>query len=388
MTIKPFAIFLAPLALLALTVSAGPIGGVGPGEDELPATMQDIFAQLHILLPLAVQDDALTRPENRKRVEAALARLVDRSDALAVHGSLRDPGARYLGAVLGREAARSLEDVRAGSSESASFFVRHLTGVCVSCHSRMSSDDSSLARGFANNESFKSMEPFERARLHLATRRFDDALDSYEKGLDQWSSRLLPWGPLVDYLAVAVRVRQVPKRALATLQKLASRSFSQVVDDDIHAWIADLRALEGESPAFEIARIRAQLRQLSEAKRRVADRRLLVRYLAVSAGLHAALEEERIGPEKLAEAYLLLGEAELEIARFAWASAAFQYLELAIQTARDPVIARRSFNLYEQEIVFGYSGSGGTHIPPDIRQHLEELRNLAFPPADLEPISD
>ncbi len=93
------------------------------------------------------------------------------------------------------------------------------------------------------------------------------------------------------------------------------------------------------------------------------------------------MEAKRIPQERLADAYLLLGEAELEISRYAWASPALQYLELAIHSAADRSLARRAFDLYEQEIVAGYSGSSGTHIPHDVREHMEGVRGVAYPPA-------
>ena len=40
-------------------------------------------------------------------------------------------------------------------------------------------------------------------------------------------------------------------------------------------------------------------------------------------------------------------------------------------------IARKAYGLLDEFLVAGYSGSGGTHVPPDLHAKLEQLRRIA-----------
>jgi hypothetical protein len=80
--------------------------------------------------------------------------------------------------------------------------------------------------------------------------------------------------------------------------------------------------------------------------------------------------------EELAEAYYLLGLAESHLARDTWASETPSYLEAAIRLAPQGRYAARAYALLEEEIVLGYTGSGGTRIPDDVEARLRELRDL------------
>jgi hypothetical protein len=82
-------------------------------------------------------------------------------------------------------------------------------------------------------------------------------------------------------------------------------------------------------------------------------------------------------PEQRAEAYYLLGLIETRIGHVYWLSQAEAYLETAIRLAPGQPLASDAYTLLDEFLVAGYSGSGGTNVPPDIQAKLDRLRRIA-----------
>jgi len=249
----------------------------------------------------------------------------------------------------------------------------------VGCHSRLSSDDSALAKGFLQQEQLERLDLLERARLQIATRQFDAALDSFETAFASGSvhpGTLI--GPLVDYLTICVRVRHELARARGTLTTFAARpEVWKQLRGDLEAWTAELgRYRKADLERAELAPARRTIEAARAETRYPGDLVALIDYLVASAQLHRFVALQSAPPAELAEAYYLLGVAELAIGRDFWISQAALLLETAIRTAPDTLWAQRAFALLEQETLAGYSGSAGLHLPEDERVQLEVLREL------------
>ena len=80
----------------------------------------------------------------------------------------------------------------------------------------------------------------------------------------------------------------------------------------------------------------------------------------------------------MSEIYYLLGSSELFIGGSSWLSPAEAYLEKAIRVAPKQKFAQKAYQLYEENIYMGYTGSSGTHIPDDVKSKLLELRKLSM----------
>jgi hypothetical protein len=82
------------------------------------------------------------------------------------------------------------------------------------------------------------------------------------------------------------------------------------------------------------------------------------------------------GPDA-AHAYFLLGVVELRSGRSSGLAEAEGYLEAAIHAAPGSDWAKRAYVLLEEQTLASYSGSGGVHVPPQVRERLAELRKTA-----------
>ncbi len=370
------------VTLLASSAAAGePAYARGPTR----ASMQAIFAQLQEVLPLSVEPQVFRDPANAERIRKALGKLAELAEGLDGHGEGLDPGALFLGRSLERDARRALDQYERGSFDSAGFFVGQLTESCIGCHSRLKSPgDAPIARGFAERADFDSLDPVSRARLQIATRRFEAALKTLEEALA--SPHYSPWellGPITDYLTLCVRVVDDPARPVPVLARFALRDDLWVaLRGDVDAWGEALVDLAGRAPGgHPVARARALI---DEGRSRIlypSDRRALVHYAFASRLLHEYVATHRERGDELARAYYLLGVAESRIGRGFWVSQADFYLEMAIRMAPTSATGREAYALLEEETLSGYTGSSGLNLPPDVEQHLRELRELIEPPA-------
>jgi hypothetical protein len=81
-------------------------------------------------------------------------------------------------------------------------------------------------------------------------------------------------------------------------------------------------------------------------------------------------------PERVGEAYYLLGVIESRIGRSFWASQAEFFLETAVRMGPKERYADAAFALLEEFLISGYTGSAGTDVPPDVVERLQKLDEL------------
>ena len=109
--------------------------------------------------------------------------------------------------------------------------------------------------------------------------------------------------------------------------------------------------------------------------RDTADARAgLVDYIAASSLLHRYRVEAPRSKSEQAEAYYLLGGAESRVGRTFWLSQTEFYLDTSIRLDPGGARAEAAFDLLEEFVISGYTGSAGSDVPTDVRERLLELR--------------
>lgn len=355
------------------------------GDPALRAEMAQIFAAMRVLLPLAVDDDAFAQKKNREALLDATARLQTHAHALTRHVEGGAPGTQFLGRRLARDAREVQRHFAAGRTDQARFLVQEMTDTCVACHARLPSTvDSPLAEQFVPSTSLTALPVRAQARVLLATRRFDDAVDMLERLLldDRVpASQLLD--PLAQYLTTTIRVKRDFDRPARTLEKFQGRKdLWRALRRDVHQWIVSLAEL---SRYGKVAPTLANARRLIDDATNVmqfrADRTGLVHAVTASSLLFRFVEARESAGKKrsdaeIAEAYYLLGVAESLIRQSYWLEEAEAYLEISIRTDPKGPWAELALAKLEEEILFTYTGSAGQPLPDDVERHLDELRRL------------
>ena len=349
-------------------------------SDETRVTMQRIFQNLRVVLPLSAERERFADPARRQEILQALRAMADAADSLDSHTQGFDPGRRYIGRSLALDVRRTLRYFDWKDYGRAEFFVQQTADACVSCHSRIeSATDSPLAAGFFREEEIAELDLSARAKLQIATRRFDDALATFEQIFESPASvpaeLLEPW---TQYLAVCIRVKRDLKRPIPALTAFAKRKdLWKQLRGDVETWTETLKSLSQSEVRVDVASAHDLIEQGRSVAEYPGDRRALVHYLMASRSLNDLVaERSEPGPEQ-AQAYYLLGITETRIEADFWRSPADFYLEQAVRLHPHSEVAGRAYAFLEEETVLGYTGSGGTHLPRDIRARLEELRRLA-----------
>ena len=185
-------------------------------------------------------------------------------------------------------------------------------------------------------------------------------------------------GPITRYLVVALRVARQPERAAATIEKIQKRAASvPEVAGDLAQWHRSLEATSGaELSGTSVEAASAALERAEALARYPADRRPLVDYLIASARLNDLVAQPQDSPETVAALYEMLGRAEFRIAQNIWQTRADLYWEAAIRIAPSSPAARTAFDDLEREVVAGYTGSSGVHLPAEESKRIDSLRGL------------
>lgn len=369
------------IASLVLVVSLA-AGTAGAQETEPRNTMHRVFEALSQLLPAALDEDRWTQPEQVEAIQEWLDVLAVGARDLAGHARTRDPGFRYLSYSL----AANVEEIRfryeAGRTDQARYFLMESTKNCVACHSSLPrAREFPMAEKLTSQLELDRLSPHEQAQIAVVTRRFEDALDIWEKLFRDENvtpGSLDLGGYLLDYLTIAIRVVGDIERPKPVLERLEKRSgVSRELASRLRAWRRDLSTY-GPEVKGEVSLAHAE-RLIGSTKldaRSVPGRERMVRDLVATTILRRYIDGVGVTDEQLAKAFYLLGFVERRSVGSFWVPQAEFHFEAAMRLHPDGPLAKDAFRLFEESIQIGYGGSAGVQLPVDVQTKLVDLRNL------------
>jgi len=370
------------ILILGCTIGLPALAGGPDPELETRQRMQPIFEAVRHLFPLSLDEERFSDPALRDRILASLQLLESSSGDLASHGQERGASFAFLSRSLSIDARDVHQRYEEGHVREARFLVQQLVETCVACHSRLPSEQSSgLSSQFSSNLEQADLPLDQRAKLEYATRQFDRAVVTYEALLaspDFSPTTLDLMGHIDDYLELSIRVRGEYERPARTLSSFGKRDeVSPALAGEVKHWIRSLREIEKRKPAPKaLEEARLLVADAGDAQRFRDERDALVYYLQAGSVLHRYLEDQPTDPDDVATAYYMMGVIETRVGQSFWLSQAEVFLETAIRTAPSSDVAVKSYDLLEEFMVAGYTGSGGAQVPPDIQAKLDELQRI------------
>ena len=372
------------IGIAALGLTAAGLTGCGPSDQERQefetrALMREIFSGLREALPASAGPDPFGDPAQREEILSALETLSDNATLLEGHSARRDEQERFLARSVARDARDVLREYRAGHEPRAAFLLQQITENCVACHTRLPAPkDSPLARGFLEEPALEDLPLEARARLQVATRRFDEALETLEERIASDVHPALLLGAITDYLVVSIRVKGDYERPLATLAGFAERpDLWTRLRRDVERWIEVLPGLRFRASGDpDVAKARTLIDEGRALDAMEGDHASLAHLVVASSVLQRYVASNRRQSRALAEAYYLLGVLEAEIGRSYWVTPAPFLLEQAIRIAPDASFALDAFALLEQELLMSYEGADEEALPAEEVARLRELESL------------
>lgn len=340
--------------------------------------MQSIFRSLQYLLEVDISEGGLSNPANEPDVLRALHELDDQSAILASHGFSDDAVGVFLASVLERYSLLLLRGYERGEYAKVEEFLYGITDVCIACHTRLpSADDSPVARRFVDSHAIESLPSVKRARIEVATRRFEDALDTLESLIA--ASDIADPAALEDvlrtYLIVNIRVKGDMERPIPMLEMVEDRAAEQTEwKRDVGFWIESLKTYRDIPVIGDPLKTARDIIEAAGDGEFPDERSAMVEYITASSLLHRYLVTKPVDTMELSEAHYLLGLSEYRIHRDDWLPQAELYLEIAIVLAPDAPWARSAYDLLVERIERTYMPKIGGRLPPEVEERLMELK--------------
>jgi len=372
---RAFAAGALAAGLLALPVRA-------EETEDTRALMREIFAAFATLVQHADDPAGFASLAEREEIVRSLQALERNATRLEAHTGSLSAAHRPVGRSLTDDVRRALDQFVIGHYESARFLSGQLVENCFACHSKLPSGQGfELGAELLEAEAVASLPPERRALLAVSARQFDTALalhEAYMADRHHSAVEISLSGAFQSYLKVALRVVDDRDRALATLASFRERTdLPLYLEAEIDGWVETLRTVDaGAGPGRLLERARDQIDAGRLRTSYPGDRRGLVNFVLASRWLHQHLAGPSLGRDERAETLLWLGLCEVHISTSLWVSEAEWFLDSAIRAAPETEHARTAYATLEGVYLEGYSGSAGTHLPPEIERRLASLREL------------
>ena len=354
--------------------------GVAASEPPLRPVMQRVYEAIAILLPASLEEHALEDPLRREELMRQVEALVAASAEVEGHGAQRDLSFRHLGASLATDVRLAADLFAQGYYDEAGSQLGGLLQSCIVCHEKLPSDrENPLASQLLARPEISGLPAVERARIHVAVRRFDGALEHWERAFADPS--IPAWhfefdDSLSEYLAVAIRVRGAFERARVSMDGLAARSdtpeYLALRLRDWSASLAELGPIAEAEPSLAVAR---QLIQSANDRSLFPETRArLVHDLIASRHLNRLIASLDAKDPRLSEAYYLLGVVEARSIDSFWIPQAELHLTAAIESDPGGPFARIAYLALEEYLIVGEGGVASAQAEEALAR-LRRLRN-------------
>ncbi len=367
-----------------------------PAAAEPPtAAMQQIFIAISELLPESLEEDGFAPSEQSERQRAALVRLAEGAEQLRIHAESRELDFQVRSDALQEDAERALLAFERGRGPEVSMALHRVTQECVGCHARLPDlADAPIGERWLEKANLSGLRDEERARLFVATRRFEDALGAWESLFRD--PEVAPFeasisGELTAYLAVSIRVKRDLVRPQRTLRTLAERPDApRFLVARLERWADDLSELErrrssGESPLALADALRHEVHELDGLP---YAREGLVRDLVAGAVLMTWLDdtpEDAVASERAA-AWYRLAILDERIAEETALPRTEVYLEAALRADPGGALATASYEGIEELSLWDHGAPVVEALPTRERERMLELEALAFQDQEAAPV--
>ncbi len=372
---------LGVLCLLATSAALG--ASTKAGDPATQSIMHAIFDPLARVLPLSLDHAAFRSLAHRPEITAALKELQDNASVLEQHAKGKERSFSYVARSLQHDAQHLYRMYTDGAYDEAEFTLHNMTDNCIACHAGLpETHKNPPPTAFFKAVKTETLHPLERAHLFVMSRQFDDALQTYEAYFTQGDvpASLLPsLGSFITYHKVCANVKQDLARPRRLLETVAQRpGIDRSVRDQVQRWSVALKALDQQGALAKggLAEARAVVNAGREQMDFDRDRDGMIHYLVAGAILNRYVHSHPDQGKDAGEANYILGVTESLLGPSFWISRSDYYLESAIRLAPAAPFAPKAFALLEESYTVGFSGSGGTHIPDDVKELLQELRTL------------
>ncbi|RLT97388.1 hypothetical protein [Ketobacter sp.] len=364
-----------PIHLLCLLVLALSTNGLHAAGEKLQNEMQTAARSLTQLMPFIYNDSAFRDQKNQKAIEQNINSLIQVIEAtprlLNDHAITMQISQQSLLTTL--KQAQSLYQSQAYAT--SQYLLSGVPVVCSSCHiqdGRPSAVNLSLDRSeFANDYSF--------AEFNYYLRNYQQAQSAYEHYLKEPAiqrSRIQSRKTLERLLDITLITRKDTQPAKTMLdQALQLQQLNLETKQVIQHWLTGLVQLSFSAPTLaqlETEIYQAFSEQFTLEHEFIFKEENRPKALLWRQQLHQTLRT-KLSRNDTARALYLLSILERALGDQIDLSLAHLYLKECIHLKASP-FSGKCLNEYENHLYFYYGGSSGEHLPPEILEELNRLK--------------
>lgn len=273
--------------------------------------------------------------------------------------------------------------------------LKAVTALCVSCHTQISEVVASNAFGesISKEKRARFESDFAFANYLFLVRRFTEAINYFEMSINTNLTKTQSIGSSIisddgansqeivsalrRVLSVYTKINFNPEKAIIFLKKYQSKkNLSKQTRESVSVWIKSLEKWKSFDPhkmGLISEFIIKNLRPLELRKDKAYNEESDVTFL-VSSGILSKYLVDNPKSELAPEILYWLSIAEKRLTNTYFFSLSDLYLKDCITRYSKSTYAKKCYQEYEDGIIFGYSGSGGTDIPTEEKLELERLK--------------
>lgn len=278
----------------------------------------------------------------------------------------------------------TVQSVRNNSTAYAAKRLRSMTAICLSCHSQLKQDE--FATGIPKASQSMFSRPIDYANYLTLMRKFPEAVKQYELALEQnlknGAGKQSPEEITQAFkriLAIYTKMEFKPEAALEIIKKYKNHTqLPAILKETLAQWESSLEKWKSFNPKKQksiASFMHKYLEPIRDEKAETAMGKNDVTLLVASGVLSQYLNDKP--QSKLAPQILFwLGVADKQLGSTYLFSLGDLYLKECIQQYPKSTFAKKCYREYEDNLIFGYSGSSGTDIPEDEKKELARLKAL------------
>ena len=348
---------------------------VANAQDLLKPSMRAAAKELDALLPLMGSDKVFSDPKNEKVISTSLNGLVKNFNTLdsVQTGYHRQSGFDASLQLLISTLVRINEQFNSGKKSAALWQLRTVPNYCITCHisfnTKLSFDDKNL--------NLSGLTSREKGTLLFAVRNFSAARTAFWEAVNENNDSVERNDALRKWLVLSTRTDTDFSDSIQKLKELVnSKDLAQNDKQIIEDWISDLESWQTD-PRRDQSSVDLAASLITEASAEQIEDGVdttAVKVLRATRMLNQLLESGKVETKDRARALLLLGRGYILIPLYLFDGLGKMYLEQVIIEAPSSKEANRAYQLYEQQTLLEYSGSGGTFLPDDEKKRLSDLK--------------
>lgn len=354
--------------------------------------MRDLQTVMTDLLPLIVDEAQYQDPKNQKRIKEDVKQLKALS-LQAQHNPTalkQDPSIQFIMDSFTEEVQRIDESLSLGKNEYARFGLLNVSSYCIECHTRTSTGPAFQSSRL--DQALKNIKGIEKAEYLISTRQYQAAFDELMvyigESLKQ-KNDIFQLEKAVRYaLSVTVKFQKDWKLTDQVLDKISqSENTPYYMQQNVKYWKQSVQEWKNETKsnkaslqqpiASQLKRIESLLAKGQALQRTSSDRGGDIYFLRALSDLHLILPAQK-SSLVLGQTLFLTGLAYESIQGLSIWDLYEKYYESCIRKAPGSVWAQKCYRNLESALVFSYSGSRGTSLPPEVSSKLQSLKKAAF----------